>query len=229
MDRILKRRGDKRKVLDAANLTIEAAKAARHELRSDDDVRTEAKALICGRSWVLQRIGRLKEAMVDAERSLDLGQKTSWDRNTAFCHKCMGRIYRMLAVQETDEGRRREFLKKSVESLRAAVTIFKGMSEIGPDHPEVGDCYSLVARTYLVAGQLKEVRKYLDKAADRLRDENDKDYSDYLILEGDYAAAGGEHEVAQGFYGRVIEANDGGDCEKSEIRARALHQAQNPG
>jgi hypothetical protein len=29
---------------------------------------------ICGKSWVLQRIGRLAEAMADAEKSLDLGK-----------------------------------------------------------------------------------------------------------------------------------------------------------
>ena len=64
-NRILKRRGDKNQVYEAANLTIDAA---RHDLRTDDDVRAEAKALICGRSWVLQRVGRLAEAVVEARK-----------------------------------------------------------------------------------------------------------------------------------------------------------------
>jgi tetratricopeptide (TPR) repeat protein len=219
VDRMLKRRGDKHKVLEAATLTIEAAK---HPLRSEEDVRREARALICGKSWVLQRIGRLAEAMAGAETSLDLGQRINWERNTAFCNKCMGRIYRMQAEQEADEGKRRELIRRSIDSLRAAVGVFKDLAEIGPDHPEVGDCYSLVARTFLVAGQLREARTYLTKAEARLQDRTDKDYFDYLILEGDYAAAKGDHEGAQAFYDQVIGVADAGDCEKSEIRARAL-------
>ncbi len=221
VDRILKRRGDKRKVFEAANLTIEAT---RHPLRSDAEVRDEAKALICGRSWVYQRNGRLDEAMVDAKRSLDLGEKTSWNRNTAFCYKCMGRIFRMLAEEERDATKRMELIKKSVDSLREAVKSFTRMDEFGADHPEVGDCYSLVARTYLVVGDLRNARSCLRQAGERLHDVNDKDYLDYLILQGDYATARGEHEVAMSSYDKVIDTKGGGDCEKSEIRARALHK-----
>src|SRR5262249_27401935 len=72
VDRVLKRRGDKHKVLEAATLTIEAT---RHPCRTDEDIRREAKALICGKSWVLQRVGRLDEAMADAKKSLKLGER----------------------------------------------------------------------------------------------------------------------------------------------------------
>ena len=85
VDSILKRMGDKNKVFEAANLSIEAS---RHPHRSEGDVEVEAKALICGRSWVLQRVGHLDEALADAEKSLLLGEKIGWDRNTAFCKKC---------------------------------------------------------------------------------------------------------------------------------------------
>jgi hypothetical protein len=47
VDGILKRRGDENKVFEAANLSIEASK---HSLRDDDDVKIEARALICGQS-----------------------------------------------------------------------------------------------------------------------------------------------------------------------------------
>ncbi len=65
IDGILKRRGAKNKVYEAANLSIEATK---HALRDDEDVQIEARALICGRSWVLQRVGHLDEALAEALR-----------------------------------------------------------------------------------------------------------------------------------------------------------------
>jgi hypothetical protein len=42
--------------------------------RTEEFVRYEAQALICGVSWVYQRIGRLSEAKVEAEKSHRLGQ-----------------------------------------------------------------------------------------------------------------------------------------------------------
>jgi hypothetical protein len=115
VDRELKRRGNKHKVLEAANLTIEATG---HNCRTDEDVRRKAKALICGRSWVLQRIGRLDEAMADAKKSLNFGQRIGWDRNTAFCNKCIGRIYRRQAEKVADAQKKADLINKSIESLK---------------------------------------------------------------------------------------------------------------
>src|SRR5262249_6360811 len=99
LDKLLKRRGDKCLVLDVADLSIEAAQRTA-SLRSEDIIKGEAHALICGRSWVLQRVGRLHEAQAAAERSLTLGQDIGWDRNTAYCKKCMGRLFRIQAEQQ---------------------------------------------------------------------------------------------------------------------------------
>ena len=201
MDGILKRRGDKNMVYEVANLSIEAAK---HPLRDEEDVRIDARALICGRSWVLQRVGHLDEALAEALKSLTLVEKIRWERNTAFCKKCLGRLYRLLAMKESDPATKSALFRKSIESLREAVGIFRDMDKFGPDCSEVGDCYSLAARTYLVAGRMKEARTYLNKASERLSDQTDKDYLDYKILEGDYAEAVNTPDNAEEHYQFVI-------------------------
>ena len=75
LEKILKRQGNKKLVLEVADLAIDAAE---HEHRTTEDVHIEAKARICGRSWVFQRIGRLAEARVEAERSLKHGEQVGW-------------------------------------------------------------------------------------------------------------------------------------------------------
>jgi len=66
LDKLLKHRGDKHLVLELADLSIGAA---RRIPRTRREVEGEAQALICGRSWVFQRIGRLTEARIEAEKS----------------------------------------------------------------------------------------------------------------------------------------------------------------
>lgn len=87
LDKLLKERGDKHLVLEVAKLSIDAATRSS---RTSREVEGEAQALICGLAWVYQRIGRLNEARVAAERSLKLGEDISWDRNTTFSKKCIG-------------------------------------------------------------------------------------------------------------------------------------------
>ena len=99
----LKSSGDKRLVLDIARRSIEASKSPG---RGREQVRDEALAIICGVSWVYQRTGRLLEARTEAERSLALGQDINWDRNTAFCNKCLGRLNRMEAETVSDVQQR---------------------------------------------------------------------------------------------------------------------------
>ncbi len=214
-ERMLKLRGDKHRVLRASRLTIEAA---RQQIRDWEGVKAEAVALICGESWVLQRIGRLDEAMLRADESLKLGESIQWERNTAFCKKCKGRVYRLMGELERDGEKKARFFSQSVSSLKEAIRIFSGMTDWGADCAEVGDCYSLLARTYLVCNQLADARKCLKHASDRLNNPDDKDYLDYTILEGDYACSIGEYDKADEFYGYVIESQCTGNFEKSEIR-----------
>ena len=92
----LKRLGDKRLVWRAAALSLAAAE---RDNRSEQDAKEEALTLICGRSWVRQRMNQFDEAMTDAKRSLERGKALKWHRNTAFCLKCLGP-----AEQDTSGG-----------------------------------------------------------------------------------------------------------------------------
>jgi len=222
-DGILKRLGDKKRVAQAAEISIAAS---RHPNRDDDDVKIEARALICGRSWVLQRIGEHEKALVEATKSMELGDKIEWRRNTAFCNKCLGRLHRMMGERETDAKKKRQELSKSLKHLKDAIRNFEDLEGFGVGCAEIGDCYSLLARTLLASGQGDdvEIRQHLDNARERLNDESEKDYLDYEILEGDYAASLGMFDTAESHYGKVIESAHIDGCEKSEILARALHQ-----
>jgi tetratricopeptide (TPR) repeat protein len=218
LERILKRAGDKKLVFEAANLTIEAT---RHPCRTDEDVRIEAKARICGRSWVHQRVGHLDEARADAEKSLELGENVGWDRNTVYCRKCLGRLYRIEAERTSDETQKRELLKKSIEALKDAIVRFSKHPEFGPSDPEVGECHSLRGRTLLVAGQLNDVSQAIKKAEELLTDESSKDYIDFLILKGDFWAAKDALGTAEQCYDDALALQAGDDSEKSDIHARA--------
>ena len=59
LDKLLKRTGNKRLVLEVANISL---KAARQEPQNEAKTKGEAVALICGRSWVFQRTNRLADA-----------------------------------------------------------------------------------------------------------------------------------------------------------------------
>ena len=131
---------DTRVVLGAAELSISAAKRAP---RDEEVVKQEAKTLICGRSWVLQRIGRLSEAAVAGEKSLEIGENIPWPRNTAYCRKCLGRLFRLQAENSSGAERRR-LLNESVRYLKAAADLFEQLGE-SDSMAERGDSLSLPA------------------------------------------------------------------------------------
>jgi len=159
LEKLLKRLGNKHLVLELADLTIAAAQQAPHDLV---DAQAHAQALICGRSWALQRLGDLPGARLAAKQSLDRGEAIGWDRNTAFCQKCTGRLARLQAEQTKDDSNERiKLLVASKQLLTDAINKFSTMTEIGPHHPEVGDCYSLIARTYLVAKEYNKAQSAL--------------------------------------------------------------------
>src|SRR6185436_9068913 len=120
LDKRLKRRGDLKLVYITANQSIEAAKKAK---RSEATAIAEAIALICGRSWVYQRVGELERADADAQQSLEIGEHLGDERTVAYCHKCIGRLRRMQA-EESREARQRELLESSVEHLNHAIDAF---------------------------------------------------------------------------------------------------------
>jgi tetratricopeptide (TPR) repeat protein len=218
LDKPLKRLGDKHLVLAAANLAIDAARAARP--RPNEVIEGEAQALICGRSWVFQRINRLDEARVAASASLRMGQAIGWDRNTAFCEKCIGRLCRIEAERPENAHRKVELLKESIAHLETAISAFTSMGNM----PEVGDCWSLLGRTYLISGQMKEAAAAAEKAKALISDFESKDYFDLLILMGDLAEARRDFQAAEALYSDAVKLQATSDSERSEILARAYYQ-----
>lgn len=216
---LLKAHGDKRLVLDVARRSIEASKSA---TRGPEQAKDEAVAVICGVSWVYQRTGRLTQARAEAEHSLELGIAIRWDRNTAFCRKCLGRLKRMEAESGSDRRQRGDLLVESEELLRDAIERF---TQLGIE-AEVGDCYSLLARTYLVADRPREAREAMQEAKTRLVEPGTKDYLDLLIVTGDLMAHTNRRS-AENIYTEVLADVGDHDAQKSEIFARAhLHRGQ---
>ena len=210
----LKSSGDKRLVLHVARRSIAASKVSdRTPIQTED----EAIALICGVSWVYQRTGRLHEALTKANISLQLGEDIGSDRNTAFCNKCKGRLKRMESEALGHEGEERgALLRDSVDLLRNAIERFT----ILKISPEVGDCYSLLGRTYLEADQRVEARAALAEASKRLLDSNSKDYLDLQIAKGDLVSRT-NRRAAESQYTSVLMNVRDDDAQKSEILARA--------
>lgn len=219
LQKILKRRGDKRLVLAVAKLSLDAAR--RHP-RGLEELKAEAMTRICGEAWAYQRLNQLADARAAADDSLRLGKDIPWDRNTAFCMKCIGRLLRIQAEQEQDQVSRARLLGESESHLKEAISRFEKLDEVGPKHPEVGDCYSLLGRTLLLSNNRREAAKAATKARELLTDQNDKDYLDLCLLAGDLEAAGQRYADAEAYYEEVLGMIQTGDAEKSEIYARAF-------
>ena len=214
---LLKSLGNKRLVLEIARASIRASKEV--SCRGTDQVKDEALATICGVSWVYQRTQRLNEARVEAESSLALGRCVDWERNTAFCMKCLGRLRRLEAEDAQDETERVALLGESVGLLQDAVRRFQTLAlEL-----EVGDCYSLLARTHLACRNMGEAWAAILEAERRLVEPDNKDYLDLLITRGDFAAFR-DLRAAESEYTKVADAVDESDAQTSEIVARACHQ-----
>jgi tetratricopeptide (TPR) repeat protein len=216
----LKRAGDKHQILNVARLSIDAAHHVPADLRTRDEVELEAQAVICGLSWVYQRTGRLGEAMREAERSLELGKTVHYDRNTAFCQKCIGRLLRLQAESATGATKAR-LLAESVRSIHEAIEGFSRHPDFGPDDPEVGACYSLLARTLLVRGDLAGAQKAAETAWTIITDPEGKDYLDLEIVSGEIEFASGDRAKAMAYFDAVISAPKPAEAERSEILARA--------
>jgi tetratricopeptide (TPR) repeat protein len=215
----LKGLGDKRLVHEIAEISIHACQ---RQPRGTQEVEWEAQAIVCGVSWAFQRLGQLEDARSAAEKSLHLGEQIGYDRNSAFCHKCIGRLYRIMA--EADKAQRKAYLGKSIDHLEDAIRRFSAMPppDFGPDSQETGDCYSLLGRSFLVARRMHEADDAVRKAIALIHDQDSKDFSDVSILAGDLQAAKQQHESALGFFNTAINLGRTDDAERSEILGRAL-------
>ena len=214
----LKRLGDKRLVWLAATLSLTAARRAN---RHRQDAEAEAVALICGQSWVLQRVNKLEDAEAKALESLHLGEDLKWHLNTAFCWKCLGRLSRLRAEATSDATLRATLLEQSERYLRDAIAKFTTLDDPNREE-EVGDCWSLLGRTLFLANRPQEARAAARTAESQLGGSTGKDYLDLQILHGDLCAST-DPELADDFYSAVIRHCATEDAQYSEIRARALY------
>ena len=114
---------------------------------------------------------------------------------------------------------KRAFFKDSVQYLREAISLFDNLD----DDREVGDCYSLLGRTYLSTGNVSTARECVEEAM-RLIDADSKDYLDLRILEGDICLETGRDAKALEAFEEVIDLTSEADYQTSEIVARAHRQ-----
>ncbi len=222
LDRPMKALGNKQLVEQVATLCVVATD---HSDRTKEEAECEARARICGLSWVYQRTGRLELAADEAEKSLEVSKNLNLLKNLAFCNKCLGRLSRMRGETSSNTEERDFHLTKSVECLNKAIDSFSNLAGYGNEDPEVGDCHSLLARTYLVAGDLTKAEQHAYEAIDRITDNVSKDYLDLQILLGELAESRGRLDKAIAHYTIVVDSRiDKADFQHSEIFARALYR-----
>ncbi|MCY3859123.1 MAG: hypothetical protein OXG25_09485 [Gammaproteobacteria bacterium] len=215
LDKPMKYLGDKKFVIEVAKECIECCSGTELD---DAALECQARAMICGTSWALQRTGQLGKAEDEARASMQISEGIGAHRNLAFCKKCLGRLLRMRAEVETNAILKVEFLNESVRHLREAINSFGELDE--PDEAEVGDCYSLLGRTYLVTRDFDEAQYCASEARVRIQADS-KDRLDLLILEGEIRVATGEYSSALALFDEAIESVIDDGYQISEIVARA--------
>ena len=221
LDKRLKLIGNKRLVWFVAHLSIQAARICD---RDRNAVEAHARALICGTSRAFQRLHKIAKARIDADEAYQLAEGVRLDRTLAFCVKCRGRLSRMEAEQMPDGDEKRAKLNNSVVQLLEAVDRFGQLVEFGPNDPEVGDCFSLLGRTYLELGLLGEADGAATRANRLIVDQTSKDYIDLILLKGDIEAASGSRDSASQFYDEAILISASPDAEITEMHARAFYK-----
>ena len=221
LDKNLKDLGDKHLVLAVAELSIAAARNSIP--KTIEETEGEAHALICGTSWVYQRVGRLGEAEIAAEKSFSIGENIHWGRNSAYCKKCIGRLFRLQGEAATDPTTKTHLIDKSTQYLTEAIEMFSNLPDFGPEHEEIGDCHSLLGRSHLVAGRLQEAEDAVHRAYKFIHNQNSKEYLDLLILDGDVQSARGSLKAAEHCYSSALPSHND-TAELSEICARAHFQ-----
>jgi tetratricopeptide (TPR) repeat protein len=190
VEKPLKGNGDKRRVLEAAEITIDAVRRLDEPTKAD--VAAEARAKVCGLSWVFQRRGELAKASVFTEEGRAISEKLDQRATTAFAAKCAGRLHRLQGEGCSVSDARNDFFARSRASLEDAIATFSAAEGFGPTHPEVGDCHSLLGRTWLSDGRVDLAAQEADIAEELILNHAEKDYLDLLILRSDILVASGK-------------------------------------
>ena len=115
-----------------------------------------------------------------------------------------------------DDDHRTVLIDDSVKLLHQAIDEFTKLEL----EAEVGDCYSLLARSYLAANDRRAARDAIREANRRLVDSTTKDYLDLRIVEGDLLLHSNRRS-AENAYTEVLERGIDDDAQRSEVMARA--------
>lgn len=220
LDKTLKEGGRKRDVLLIARQSIAAARCVS---RTEEHVKSEAAALLCGTSWVYQRMNRLSEARADAEKSHALGESFGWKRNTAYYYKCVGRLARMQAEQAPRGEERARLLRESEDFLLKSIALFPEVDELNQTRrdAEIGEARGLLARTYFVMGDDRKTVEALD-AASAIVVRGSKAWIDVEILEVERLLRTKEFGAAERRASDVLASMPKDGREVTEMRARLL-------
>jgi tetratricopeptide (TPR) repeat protein len=123
-----------------------------------------------------------------------------------------------------DKDRRDANLRQSIALLEEAIDRFSKIEKFGPMDAEVGDCYSLLGRTYLTSKNFTKAEESIRKAYERIPDHNSKDYFDLVVLSGDFEVERGNQKEAIEYYDEALRLPASNDPEITEMRARAHFQ-----
>lgn len=220
LDKPMKFMGNKPFVLAVANACLDCCDGENLEYPLAE---LEARARICGLSWAYQRTGELEFASREARKAIEISRGIGSGENLAFCSKCLGRLERIKAENEEDATERSRNFKRSVKLLNEAIVQFGNLLNHGLFGEEVGDCYSLLGRTYLSMARLEDAQECAEKARVRINIKN-KDYLDLCILDGDISAKNKNYKAAVLAYQKVTQTVDEENYQYSEIVARARLQ-----
>ena len=188
----------------------------------------EARILICGKAWHLQREHKLDEALEGTRQGVDLARQYGDSRTEAFGLKCLGRLHRIAAEDGPERGRQWN-LDESGRLLAEAIERFDAID--GASHTsEVGACHTLLARTELVCHRLlgddaalARALAATGRAEDLLSPDCGKDYLDFAILRAELYVEHRHPARARDLLDEVIDHlhENPATADNSEILARA--------
>jgi hypothetical protein len=187
----------------------------------------EARLLICGKAWYLQRDHHLRDALDHAQEGIRLAERHDVRRTAALGRPCVGRIQRLLA-EDAHGDEIDHYLRLSEQTINEAVALFHAVDGDHPHRSEAGACLSLGARTQLTryrrlkdTAALGRADELANQAAGMLTAAQKKDRLDLTILRAEIAAANRRHAVGRKWLGDVIESLVAERGALSEILARA--------
>ncbi|MEV5000498.1 hypothetical protein [Nocardioides sp. LML1-1-1.1] len=192
-DKATKRWGDLGAVMQLARASNEALATLLKRPTATAELAHElgavrAQTLICGHSWVLQRVGQYENAIAVMALAETISIENHDPENEAFALKCEGRLRRMQSETLADsDPERAAHLRRSVELLVEAFPKFEKLLETNPRFAEdVGECVSLLARTYATSGDLVTAAEEAARANSLLSTRKEsKAYADLKVLDAD--------------------------------------------